>query len=44
MVEIKEDYKKTFNVTLEDNMKKKYSGNVLKILLALIKGNYFMKL
>ena len=38
MVEIKEGYKDQFNVTLADDMKKNYTGNTSKILLALIKG------
>ena len=39
MVEIKADYKNQFNVTLADDIKKNYTGNTAKILLALIKGN-----
>ena len=38
MVEIKEEYKKQFNVTLADDIKKNYTGNTSKILLGLIKG------
>ena len=39
MVEIKADYKNEFNVALADDIKKNYTGNTAKILLALIKGN-----
>lgn len=38
MVEIKEEYNKTFKVAFADDIKKNYSGNTSKILLALIKG------
>lgn len=38
MVEIKEGYKNQFNVALADDIKKNYTGNTAKILLALIKG------
>ena len=38
MVEVKEEYKKSFNVSLADDMRKNYSDNTLKILLGLIKG------
>ncbi|XP_028396288.1 uncharacterized protein LOC114520254 isoform X2 [Dendronephthya gigantea] len=37
MVEIKEEYNTQFNVTLADDIKKNYTGNTSKILLALIK-------
>ncbi|CAB3986629.1 annexin A6-like [Paramuricea clavata] len=37
MVEIKEGYKNQFNVALADDIKKNYTGNTSKILLALIK-------
>jgi hypothetical protein len=38
MVEIKEEYKNQFNIALDDDIKKNYTGNTSKILLALIKG------
>jgi hypothetical protein len=42
MVEIKEGYKNQFNVVLADDIKKNYTGNTSKILLALIKGKGVM--
>ena len=42
MVEVKEEYKKTFKVTLADDIRKNYSGSFSKILLALIKGNLYV--
>lgn len=38
MVEIKEGYNNQFNVSLVDDIRKNYTGNTSKILLALIKG------
>lgn len=43
MVEIKEEYKKQFNVTLADDIKKNYTGNTSKVLLGLIKGMSFFQ-
>jgi hypothetical protein len=40
MVEIKEDYKKQYQTSLADDIKKNYEGNLQKILLGLIKGEY----
>ena len=40
MVEVKEEYKKAYNISLADDIKKNYEGNHQKILLGLIKGTF----
>ena len=42
MVEIKELYKATHEVTLADDIRKHYTGDAKNILLALIKGIPFL--
>ena len=39
MVEIKELYQKNYEITLADDIKEHYTGDVRKILLALIQGS-----
>jgi hypothetical protein len=41
MVEIKDLYKTTHEVTLADDIRKHYTGDTKNILLALIKGSIF---
>ena len=43
MVEIKEEYNNQFNVALADDIRKNYTGNTSKILLALIKGKQIVR-
>ena len=42
MVEVKELYKTTHEVTLADDIKKHYTEDTKNILLALIKGKYLI--
>ncbi len=42
MVEIKELYKTTHGVSLADDISQHYTGDTKNILLALIKGKYFI--
>ena len=43
MVEVKEEYKKHHQSSLADDIKKNYKGNLEKILLGLIKGQWSCK-
>ena len=40
MVEVKEEYKKQYQISLADDIKQNYEGDLQKILLGLIKGQW----